>query len=68
MKGSSYKSQGTEKSTYYEGDATVQNKVLPDDATYNTTLNGPNPGSGSEKRSVGERRLRGSRRRRFPKI
>jgi carboxypeptidase D len=42
-----YKTVGTPKSTYREGNGTVQFEVLPWDATYNTTTNEPNPGSGS---------------------
>ncbi|GAD94308.1 serine carboxypeptidase [Paecilomyces variotii No. 5] len=38
-----YKTIGSEKSTYREGNGTVQWKVLDADTTYNTTLNGPNP-------------------------
>ncbi|KXT05355.1 hypothetical protein AC578_11082 [Pseudocercospora eumusae] len=38
-----YKTLGTAESTYREGNATVQTKVLPADATYNTTTNMPNP-------------------------
>ncbi|KAI7345865.1 putative carboxypeptidase 2 [Hortaea werneckii] len=38
-----YKSVGTAESTYREGNGTVQYELLPDDATYNTTLNAPSP-------------------------
>lgn len=38
----SYKTKGTPTSDYREGNSTVVFKVLPSDATYNTTLNGPN--------------------------
>lgn len=38
-----YKTVGTAKSTYREGNATVQFEVLPTDDTYNTTTNVPNP-------------------------
>lgn len=38
----SYKTKGTPTSDYREGNGTVVLKVLPSDATYNTTLNGPN--------------------------
>jgi hypothetical protein len=52
-----YKSVGTAQSTYREGNATIQWEVLPTNATYNTTLNGPNPtNSTSSKRSVGVER------------
>lgn len=47
--GEMYISKGTQKSTYREGNATVQWDVLPEGSTYNTTLNGPNPGSVGEK-------------------
>lgn len=40
---SSYLTKGSAMSTYREGNATVQLEVLPANATYNTTLNGPNP-------------------------
>ncbi|KAF7195659.1 Carboxypeptidase S1-like B [Pseudocercospora fuligena] len=40
---SDYKTVGTAESTYREGNATIQTKVLPADATYNTTTNAPNP-------------------------
>ena len=59
-KGCGYKTTGPSKSTYYEGKATVQHKVLPKDATYNITTNEPNPTNkthtrrslnGAEKRS-----------------
>jgi len=62
-----YKSVGTPESTYREGNATIQWKVLDADATYNTTTNMPNPGNGtttstSAKRSVGgERKGKGER-------
>ncbi|PQE13154.1 serine carboxypeptidase protein [Rutstroemia sp. NJR-2017a BBW] len=38
-----YLTEGTPESTYREGNATVQFEVLPSNATYNTTLNGPDP-------------------------
>ncbi|TGO41276.1 hypothetical protein BHYA_0024g00550 [Botrytis hyacinthi] len=38
-----YLTTGTQKSTYREGNATMQFEVLPSNSTYNTTLNGPNP-------------------------
>jgi Flp pilus assembly protein TadG len=40
---SSYMTIGTAKSTYREGNATVQWSDLPAGATYNTTTNEPNP-------------------------
>ncbi|POS80606.1 carboxypeptidase S1 [Diaporthe helianthi] len=48
--GEVYLTNGTAKSTYREGNSTVQFKVLPASATYNTSLNGPNPVSGKELR------------------
>jgi hypothetical protein len=36
-----YKTKGTPTSDFREGNSTVVFKVLPSDATYNTTLNGP---------------------------
>jgi len=38
-----YKTVGTAKSTYREGNSTIQFQVLNTTATYNTTTNGPNP-------------------------
>jgi hypothetical protein len=38
-----YKTAGTLKSTYREGNGTIQWTVLDPDATYNTTTNAPNP-------------------------
>ncbi|KDN47004.1 alpha/beta-hydrolase [Tilletiaria anomala UBC 951] len=37
-----YKTHGPKTSTFKEGSATVQNHVLPPDATYNTTTGAPN--------------------------
>ena len=51
--GKSYLTKGTAKSTYMQGNSTVQMKVVDADATYNTTTNAPNPpskGSGGAKR------------------
>lgn len=48
---SSYKTTGPLVSTYREGGKTVQHSVLSSDATYNTTLNGPNPTKKTKKRS-----------------
>ncbi|MCJ1307647.1 hypothetical protein MMC25_001294 [Agyrium rufum] len=50
--GSKYKTVGTAKSTYREGNSTIQFKVLPSNATYNTTTNKPNP----TKKKPGSRR------------
>jgi len=47
----SFKTNGTAKSTFFEGNSTVQFEVLPKNATYNTTLNAPNP----VKRSLAKR-------------
>lgn len=38
-----YKTVGTPKSTFREGNATVQFEVTPKNATYNTKLNAPDP-------------------------
>ncbi|KGO77632.1 Lipase, class 3 [Penicillium italicum] len=40
-----YRTHGTPTSEYREGNSTVVLEVLDSDATYNTTLNGPNPSS-----------------------
>lgn len=45
-----YKTHGTPTSDYREGNSTVVMEVLPSDATYNTTLNGPNPSSSTKAR------------------
>jgi carboxypeptidase C (cathepsin A) len=42
-RGDGYLTVGTPKSTYREGNATIQFDILPSNATYNTTLNAPNP-------------------------
>jgi len=39
----SYLTEGTMNSEYTEGNATLQTEVIPKNATYNTTLNGPDP-------------------------
>jgi hypothetical protein len=39
----SYKTYGTPTSTYREGNATIQLKITPSNATYNTALNAPDP-------------------------
>ena len=41
--GSGYKTKGSAKSTYHEGNATIQYEVLPSNATYNTSTGAPNP-------------------------
>ncbi|KAF2204519.1 carboxypeptidase S1 [Delitschia confertaspora ATCC 74209] len=38
-----YKTKGTPTSEYHEGIGSIQMKVLPSNATYNTALNGPDP-------------------------
>lgn len=38
-----YWTHGSSTSDYREGNSTIVFKVLGTDATYNTTLNGPNP-------------------------
>ncbi|KAF4544455.1 Carboxypeptidase s1 [Lasiodiplodia theobromae] len=45
--GAGYVTVGTPTSEYREGNATVQMEVLPSDATYNTTLNAPDPVDGT---------------------
>lgn len=40
--GSSYTTHGPFESNYREGNSTIQFNVLPVNATYNTTINGPN--------------------------
>lgn len=40
-----YRTHGTPTSEYREGNSTVVLEVLDSSATYNTTLNGPNPSS-----------------------
>jgi carboxypeptidase C (cathepsin A) len=45
--GKNYLTKGTVKSTYIEGNSTIQFKVVDPDATYNTTTNKPNPPSKS---------------------
>jgi hypothetical protein len=38
-----YKTVGTKTSDYREGNGTIQFEVIPDNATYNTILNAPDP-------------------------
>lgn len=45
-----YKTHGTPTSDYREGNSTIVMQVLPGDATYNTTLNRPNPSSSTKVR------------------
>jgi hypothetical protein len=62
--GAGYLTVGTVKSTYREGNGTIQTVPVPNSATYNTTTNMPNPFNATEaaskksKRSVGRRRER----------
>lgn len=56
--GGGYVAVGTATSEYREGNGTVQFEVLPEGATYNTTLNAPNPANGTQKREVGRGRRR----------
>jgi carboxypeptidase C (cathepsin A) len=60
-----YKTVGTQKSTYREGNGTVQMDVVPTDDTYNTTTNAPNPynatnGTNSDSGSSRQRNVRRS--------
>ena len=53
--GKNYLTKGTAKSTYMEGNSTIQFKVVDPDTVYNTTTNAPNPpksggGGGKAKR------------------
>lgn len=48
--GAVYTTNGTYKSTYREGNSTVQYAVIPNSATYNTSLNAPNPTNEKELR------------------
>ena len=41
--GAKYLTKGTAKSTYREGNSTIQFKEVGPDRTYNTTTNKPNP-------------------------
>lgn len=53
-----YKTSGPAKSTYREGNSTVQFEVVNATATYNTTLNAPNPPSGQKSlKAASKRRL-----------
>jgi len=53
-----YKTSGPAKSTYREGNSTVQFEVVNATATYNTTLNGPDPSSAAKKfKAANKRRL-----------
>ena len=50
-----YRTVGTPTSDYREGNATIQMHVTPANATYNTTLNGPNPVEKLRKRDLAKR-------------
>lgn len=53
-----YKTSGPAKSTYREGNSTVQFEVINATTTYNTTLNGPNPSSAKKSlKAASKRRL-----------
>jgi hypothetical protein len=58
-KGKGYKTVGSMKSEYREGNGTVQFEIVAEGATYNTTTHEPNPvpGNGTEiaKRSLGSK-------------
>ncbi|KAF2642848.1 alpha/beta-hydrolase [Massarina eburnea CBS 473.64] len=57
-----YKTLGSAKSTYREGNATVQFEVTPSNATYNTKLNAPDPTpTWSAKKTVDGKRNVGKR-------
>ena len=56
--GGNFTTKGTPRSLYREGNATVQFDVLPNNATYNTTLNGPNPAQKSLRRRGSDKRWR----------
>jgi Serine carboxypeptidase len=54
--GKKYLTKGTAKSTYREGNSTIQPDLVDTDCTYNTTTNAPNPcKSSSDKRSLEKR-------------
>jgi hypothetical protein len=61
-KGCGYSTTGPSESIYREGNGTVQFKVLPSDATYNTDTNEPNPTGNNTARSVNAERTRMKRR------
>ncbi|KAJ5782956.1 Peptidase S10 serine carboxypeptidase [Penicillium paradoxum] len=48
-----YRTVGTPTSDYREGNSTIVLTILDDNATYNTTLNGPNPSSSTKLRRQG---------------
>ena len=50
-----YKTVGPARSTYREGNATIQFSVLPSSATYNTTTDAPNPPMVMAKRNKARR-------------
>jgi carboxypeptidase D len=55
-----YLTQGTEKSTYRQGNSTIQLSVVPTDDTYNTTTGAPNPYDAVSSRKRSQRRKRRS--------
>lgn len=58
---STYRSSGPAKSTYREGNSTVQFEVLPADATYNHTTNAPNKISNTSSEAATEASRRAKR-------
>lgn len=64
-----YLTTGTAKSTYHEGNGTVQTTVVPIGTIYNTTTGMPNPFNATEAESSEKRRkLGGSRSRRQKRV
>ena len=59
--GPGYMTEGTQKSEYRQGNATIQWQVVPVDATYSTTTNMPNPYNSTtgSKRKMGKEERRG---------
>jgi carboxypeptidase C (cathepsin A) len=51
--GKGYATAGTKKSEYRQGNATFQTEVLPANATYNTTLNAPDPPAMAKRAELG---------------
>lgn len=47
-----YQTEGPAKSSFVEGNSTIQFEVLNSTATYNTTTNAPNPPEGMRKRGM----------------
>ena len=57
MVGSAYRTVGTAKSMYREGNSTVQFKVVDPTATYNTSTNEPNPVMNQTKQASSHHRI-----------